>query len=161
MVLQLKPNQWSCAITSLAMTLRRPVADLVEQIGHNGGEIIFPDLPEPLCRRGFHDQELIHLAWQHGYTSTAIELNPQIIPEEGGEGHRVYFGDDPRDNWARFTGTIRATMGILMGQSGRCQHAVHYRFGHIYDPDGCEYPYSVDACEDHGLYGNRLLVLSR
>jgi hypothetical protein len=32
--------------------------ELIEQLGHDGTEIVAPDLPEPFCRRGFSVDEL-------------------------------------------------------------------------------------------------------
>lgn len=158
--LQLKPNPWSCAITSLAMVLQRPVEQLIEEIGHDGSEIIFPGLDEPMQRRGFHSQELIHLAWQHGFSVTAFELFPAIVPTSGGSvSVPVYFGQ-ARGNWERLIDMIHTTQGVL---AGRCspngvRHAVCYDHGEIFDPDGCQYQYSREECESRGFYGNRALV---
>ena len=164
---QLKPNQWSCSITALAMTLNVPVADLVSQLGHDGSEIVFPSLAEPMCRRGFHSQELIHLAWQHGFTVTAFSLFPAVAPSFGNEPKvTVIFDGSEDNNWARFTDILNATEGILEGDSGKCQHAVHYRHGEIFDPDGGQYDggqysYSREACERRGFFANRALAFVR
>lgn len=162
-MLQVKPYPWACAITSLAMTLRIPVQELILELGHDGSEIAFPSLREPLCRRGFHSQELIFLAESHGFAITPIELFPQIKPVQGRHPPvRVFFGKDAKakDNWLRFQSYISETMGILEGVSGRREipHAVHHRFGDIWDPDGEHYVYSQEACEQRGFIANRLFV---
>jgi len=161
-MLQLKPNQWSCAITSLAMTLNVPVADLVSQLGHDGSEIVFPSLAEPMCRRGFHSQELIHLAWQWGFTVTAFDLFPTIAPSFGAEPEvPVIFDGGGDNNWTRFTDIIGASGGILEGDGINCRHAVHYYCGDIWDPDGHLYPYTREACEQRGFFANRALAFVR
>jgi hypothetical protein len=160
-MLQLKPNKWSCSITSLAMALNIPVANLIEQLGHDGSEIVFPDLDEPMCRRGFHSQELIHLAWRHRFTVTPFELIPTIAPTSGeGSLVQVHFDGSIKNNWHRFLDVIKHTSGILEGQGRNCNHAVHYRQGDIYDPDGHYYRYTQEACEEHGFFGRRALIIS-
>jgi hypothetical protein len=160
-MLQLKPNQWSCAITSLAMTLRVPTQELIDELGHDGSAIVFPQLIEPMCRRGFHSQELIHLAWRHGFAVTPIELFPTIRPMQGEGTHIVRFGgDDGSMNLGRFIDTIHSNIGILEGQSGRWMHAVHFRYGEIYDPDGYQYLYSKRGCQGTGFIPNRAHVFT-
>jgi hypothetical protein len=161
-MLQTKPNQWSCAITALAMTLRVPVAQLIEELGHDGSKNIFPKLEEPMCRRGFHSQELIHLAWRWGFTVTAFELFPTIAPTSGGEKKvEVIFDGDEDNNWKRFNDTIQITKGILEGAGTHSNHAVAYDHGKIQDPDGWEYPYSPANCTAQNFYPNRALVFIR
>ncbi len=161
-MLQLKPNQWSCSITALAMTLRVPVADLVSQLGHDGSEIIFPNLDEPMCRRGFHSQELIHLAWLWNFAVTPFEALPVISPTCGNEGMvPVIFDGDEDSNWTRFNDIIGSTRGILEGRTTASRHAVHYNYDEIWDPDGCQYPNTREACEQRGFYGNRAFAFVR
>jgi len=156
--LQIKPNQWSCSVTAFAMALRVPVAELIKKIGHDGSQIVFPALEDPMCRRGFHSQELIRAAWQYGFTCTPIELFPQL---ESTCGKYTYtLGIDRSKCWDGFTANIDTTFGVLEGRSGRWNHAVHYRYGVIWDPDGDSYFYSRQACEDRGLFGNRLWVFT-
>ncbi len=153
--LQIKPNRWSCSVTALAMTLKTPVKKLIAELGHDGSQIIFPQLPEPLCRRGFHSQELIHLAWNHGFSLTPFELFPRIQPASGNyDPVAVQF----TDNWQRFQLILHREMGILEGKGRRCRHAVHFNRGIIFDPDGRQYKYSQKACEEQGFYTDRALV---
>jgi hypothetical protein len=154
-MLQRKPNRWSCAVTAFAMALGVPVEQLIREVGHDGSEIIFPDLPEPMRRRGFHSQELIEAAWKRGFACTPIQLMPVV---QGPHDYVVQFGSG---NWTRFTGFIDTTFGVLEGRGRRCNHAVHYRYGKVWDPDGHVYAYSREACESRGFYGNRLWVFTR
>lgn len=158
-MLQLKPNRWSCSVTAFAMVLRVPVEQLMDEIGHDGGSIIFPHLPEPMCRQGFHSQELILAAWRHGFACTPLELFPQIASVDGKYVRHPELNESLC--WARFLSAITDNLGVLEGQGRRCPHAVHFRYGYIWDPDGDQYFYSRQACEDRGFFGNRLWIFSR
>jgi len=169
-MLQKKPNRWSCSVTAFAMALHLPVEQLIDEIGHDGSEKIFTHLPEPMCRRGFHAQELIQVAWTNGYACTPIEMYPMLkcepftghpprpgLPLE----HSVLFGSDTRANEDRFSTAVKATRSVIEGIGCRCHHAVYCQYGQIWDPDGDRYQYSRDACEERGFYGNRLWAFTR
>ena len=85
---------------AFAMALDMPVADLLAAIGHDGSEIVFPSLPEPLCRRCFHVQELIQVALSRGLAVTPVELFPVLQPTEAGPFHKTVLYPD--NNWRRF-----------------------------------------------------------
>ena len=92
--MQLKPNRWSCSITAMAMALETPVQHLIEHLGHDGSEIVFPQLKDPMYRRGFHSQELIQLAWDWGYAVTPFELAPTITSGLDGDWLTVSFPNE-------------------------------------------------------------------
>ena len=73
MRLQQSPIRGTCLPTSFAMAMGIPVADIFAALGHDGSEVLWPDLPEPTCQRGFHVQELIRLAVKCGWSVTPIE----------------------------------------------------------------------------------------
>ena len=158
-ILQIKPNKWSCSVTSFAMALRVPVQQLIDEIGHDGGSIIFPHLPDPMRRRGFHSQELILAAWRHGFACTPLELFPRIQSNCGEYTQRVGAGNI--FCWERFTMAVKKNFGVVEGIGNQCSHAVNFHHGYIWDPDGDHYPYSRQACEDRGFFGNRLWIFSR
>ena len=150
MELQQRPEPWMCMPLAFAMALDVPVADLLAAIGHDGGEIVFPSLPEPLCRRCFHVQELIQVALARGFAVTPIELFPVLQPTEAGPFHKTVLYPD--NNWRRFEATIRASRGVIDGTGARFGHTVAYDHGRIYDPRGPVYDYSRLACEAHQFY---------
>jgi hypothetical protein len=80
MKFQSQPNMWSCSVTSAAMVMDEPVHDLIARIGHDGGEVVFPHLSEPMCRAGFASQEIIDAALAAGWSMTPIEAKPQCTP---------------------------------------------------------------------------------
>ena len=135
---------------AFAMALDMPVADLLAAIGHDGSEIIFPSLPDPLCRRCFHVQELIQVALARGLAVTPVELFPELQPTEAGPFHKTVLYPD--NNWQRFEKTIRASLGVIAGTGARLGHTVAYDHGRIYDPRGPVYDYSRLACEAHQFY---------
>lgn len=47
----------NCLAQAVAELLGITLAEVYEAVGHCGDEIIHPDLPEPLCRVGFHFDE--------------------------------------------------------------------------------------------------------
>ena len=65
MKLQIQPNRASCLATAFAMCLDIDVGDIFKILGHDGTEIAFTNLEVPMCYRGFHSAELIHLAYIH------------------------------------------------------------------------------------------------
>jgi len=136
--------------TAFAMALDMPVAELLAAIGHDGSEIVFPNLPEPLCRRCFHIQELIHVALARRIAVTPVELFPVLQPSEAAPFRTTVLYPD--DNWRRFAETIRASRGVIDGTGARHGHMVAYDHGRIYDPRGPVYDYSRPACESHQFY---------
>ena len=149
MDLQQRPEPWMCMPLAFAMALDMPVADLLAAIGHDGSEIVFPNLSEPLRRRCFHIQEPIQVALARGFAVTPVELFPVLQPTEGGPHKTVLYADN---NWRRFEETIRASRGVIDGRGARFGHVVAYDHGRICDPKGSVYDYSRLACEAHQFY---------
>lgn len=153
-----KPAPWACLSTSFAMALGLDIATFNRLAGHDGGEIIFPDLPEPQCRRGFHVSEAVRVALNLGYSATPFELFPVIAPSRGEyEPHVVLYGEpqyrEPDGNWAKFE-TVVSKQGVLecRTRSGNW-HAVAFSHLLIHDPDGgAPYVYSQGDMTSRGLY---------
>ena len=135
---------------AFAMALDMPVADLLAAVGHDGSEIVFPSLPEPLCRRCFHIQELIQVALSRRLAVTPVELFPVLQPTEVGPFHKTVLYTD--NNWRRFEATIQISRGVIDGTGARLGHMVAYDHGRIFDPRGPVYDYSRLACEAHQFY---------
>ena len=149
MKLQVKTERWQCAATAFAMVLNVPVAELIEQLGHDGREIVFPDLPEPACRRGHNIYELIQIAVNLGYAVTPIPLRAAITPANDPQ-RQIVIGTDI-ENWSRFTRQLHASQGVIECFGPRLYHLLAYDRGRIFDPDGDEFPYSRNACEQRNL----------
>lgn len=104
------------------MALDLPVQYVIEQVGHDGSAIVW-DLPEPHCRRGFHPQELIRVAWNHGFSVTPFEGYPQL---KSGETPITIY------NTKIVEEVMRGTPGVLIGH----RHAVAWDGESIFDPNG-------------------------
>lgn len=150
MKLQIKHERWQCAVTAFAMALGIPAADLMKRLGHDGGEVIFPDLPEPANRRSHNIYELIQVAVDLGYAVTPIPLRAAIEPAND-PARKTLIGTD-EENWCRFTRQLLTSRGVIECQGPRSHHLLAYEKGRIFDPDGFEFPYSRKACEKRGLY---------
>ena len=132
--LQQKPNSWSCIASAFAMAIDIPTADFFGIVGHDGSQIVFPTLPDPMSRRGLHIQECINACLALGYTVTPVELFPVIrATPPRDEEIVVLFGGDESANWQRFEHTIQNSAGVLEGVGRQCHHAVAYDHGTIFD----------------------------
>lgn len=74
-----QPNNWSCLLTAFSMASYTPIERLIEDIGHDGSEVVWPELPEPYNRRGFHTEEFIQPMIQVGYAPVIITPEPCAI----------------------------------------------------------------------------------
>lgn len=142
------------------MALKISVEYAVSLIGHDGGEIIFPELQEPICRRGFHTQELIELAMSFGESPTPFQMFPSTRSECGQYEYTLHTGSQCDKRRELFSKLIHRTQGVLEGRGHVCHHAVAYDTGKILDPDGREYPYSIENCEAQGFYGKQLWIFN-
>lgn len=130
-----QPNRWSCLPTAFALATGHSVQWMFDAIGHDGSEIVWPDLPEPQCRRAFHIQECIFalLPW---YNVTPLSPVCQLSPD----GKLILEIKNPVWMQEVFDG-----YGVATGMGVRNRHAVAYignrttlRFK---DPNGMEYDF--------------------
>jgi len=116
-------------LASTAMVLDTTIKDLIKEIGHDGGKIIFPELPEPARRRGFHIQEFVPLILKSGFAMTPIEVLPCSTPD-GQHQFNIPLGDYE----LRFWKLVGVNMGIFTGKMRKWHHAVAWDGARIYDP---------------------------
>ena len=69
-VYEKSPNGWSCLPTAFAIVLGVPVKNIIDFLNHDGSEVLWPNLPEPRCRRSFHVQEVINYCLANNYAVT-------------------------------------------------------------------------------------------
>jgi len=141
MIIQSLPNRWSCMPCSFATATGIPVQRIIDAVGHDGSSIIFPDLEEPLCRRGFLGGEIVTAMLELGYIVATYEYTPFgiVTPQHhfsvNYEGDRLEF----------FKRICQDSDGVLAGttKSTRVKHAVAYEGSShkIYDPLGFIYPF--------------------
>jgi hypothetical protein len=155
MRIQTQPTRWSCAATAFAMALDVPVAELIESIGHDGSEIIWPDLPDPMCRRGFHSQELIDECLKRGHGCTPVEWNPSTAPSEGEGRYEIFDTDQAAERVIR---SLEYPNSVMECEGHRWRHCVHHHDGRIYDP--CGQQYDLSELIARGLQPYRIWIIT-
>lgn len=110
------------------MLLREPVDDLIAEVGHDGSEIIFPDLPGTAKRRGFSYMDLAKLCTPRGYGLTYAE--PFFAAGVDDAHVRVY---DYTDFVIKL---MSESPGILVGlnRAGNMHAWASNMDGQLYDP---------------------------
>jgi hypothetical protein len=66
------PNSWSCLLASFASALDVNINVLIDEVGHDGSEIVFPEAIGINKYRAYHPQEFIPSAMRRGYAVTHI-----------------------------------------------------------------------------------------
>lgn len=159
MLIQAKPNRWSCIATAFSVVLEIPAAKFFDTLGHDGSQIVHPELPDPISRRGIHIQECIYVAMQHGRSVTPVELLPRIQTHRG-EIIPVHYHNSVSSNWERFETLIHTTHGVVTGHA-RIAHAMAYGLGTVVDPDtACPFAYAREACEKRGFHAQCLWIVT-
>lgn len=133
MKLRLQPNAWSCLPAAFAMALGVLPKDIIEYCGHDGSEILWPDLPEPKNRRAFGLHEMIDYCV--GNLVYPVEITASVaygVDEE----HLIDADGISRLDWY-----MGCRSGVLIGMIDERPHAVAWNFKKqlIYDPDGLKY----------------------
>jgi hypothetical protein len=141
------------------MAIDIPVAEFIEDIGHDGGAEPYSSLD---TKAGFHEQECIDVLQRRGFACTPVEIVPQMVPFERGPARQIWFGGQrpglsPEDcNWERFLTHLQGTCGVLTGVKKKINsnsfigHAVAWFDGMIHDPQGSGYIYSIDDAPNYG-----------
>src|SRR5262245_42212493 len=131
----LQPNRWTCLLTSFAMVLETNIDEIVASVGHDGSEVVWPNLPEPECRRSFHIQEMIDFAWEQGYAVTQFQAQPVMRPDPNESLVYVQY-TNPQ---ARVRRILQDRRAVLTGLAGGRRHAVAWDGKFILDPNGQVY----------------------
>lgn len=127
-------NNWSCLPKAFAMASGIPVEVIIEEIGHDGSEILFPQYKEPYCRRGFHIQELINVMDDHGILVTPFETELQLI---GGTKPNYTIKKVKLIDPEYMRRKMFNSVGVLVGDTNKGnRHAIIWRTGLMYDNDG-------------------------
>lgn len=121
------------------MVCGNPVKDVFEKVGHDGGEIVWPDNPEPKNRRGFGLNEMIMYGHRWG-----VHFLPVIPawPLTQGENDTTFFATVP-EWWPDMM--FMQHDGVLIGK----HHAVAWDSKQqlILDPNGTKYPRHMFSME--------------
>lgn len=116
------------------MLLDHSIQEVIQGIGHDGSEIIWPEKRDPLRRRGFHIQEVYHYALCSGYALIPYDLAPSCAPDFSGKPYILRGqGEIVADLMSRHEGLC-----IGIAQSGM-HHCVAWDREMIFDPNGTVY----------------------
>jgi hypothetical protein len=121
------------------MALDDDVDTLERIIGHDGSEIIHPELKSPGNRKGFHWQEIIDAALVLNHAVVPIEARP-IQTATGTDSYEIKFnGFETTEE--RLLTYLEHTKGVLAGVApSGYWHAVAWDGEQVYDPQGRVYP---------------------
>jgi len=173
-----QPNRWSCLPTAIAMLINKSVDDVIRAVGHDGSEIIWPELPEPNNRRSFHPQEMYPLIIENGYLVTVFDKTPFLANSPEQAFMELGFGinnHEPYDRLTELYERLKGRMleinqdlvidkfmehcnGVLIGLGvARTPHAVAWNAdeGLIYDPNGTVVRRNVFIIEKYMLLTRR------
>lgn len=120
------PNQWSCTACAFAMVCNLTLDEVLLGVGYDGSEVLFPDLPEPLCRKGFPFPDCIRLCLYRGLSVTPVDLEPECTPDG-----IHYFKLDHKEFVQRM---LEKYQGVIQGKGNKVLHAVAWDRKQIYDP---------------------------
>lgn len=129
-------DNFSCGLASLAMLLDADVDDLILELGHNGGELAWPDDTEPECFRGFSNQEFIDLCLRRNIALIEIIAQPQIYNYRMVPKPIMTLEESDQRIQSYMTGNQGIIVGML--ESG-ARHAVAWDGERVYDPVGFVY----------------------
>lgn len=127
-------HPWSCLLDAFALALDIPSMLIEKAIGHDGGAIIWPDLPEPLCRQAFHIQEMIDVALENGWVVVPIEAMPACRPNATAMVFRIR---GMKESVSRLRYYMQSSIGVLTGTTleGK-RHALCWSHNDVIDPAG-------------------------
>jgi len=118
--------------TALASVMNVAVEDIFDYLGHDGTEIIWPELPKPYCYRSFHIQEMCAYALMGNYAITTFTPMIGIAPRRSCEPHVVVC-----PHYADYTTYYQS---VLTGTSAQGNpHAVAWDGKQMMDPSVGEF----------------------
>lgn len=137
MLIRTQPTRWSCVPSAFATVLNMEVETLLEYIGHDGSEIVFDDLPDPLCRRAFQTQELTLVLWKLGYNVVSFDIEPLAFVDP----EHVFTLDHLEPEILKI---MSESIGVGCGHIRDTEktHAFAWNGSLCYDPTGFIYPLS-------------------
>lgn len=133
MNLQKQPNKWSCLLAAFAIALDIPIVQLIDELGHDGSEIIWPDHEEPLNRRSFSIHEMFYLSYEAGYS---VMLFNKVWDSRPTYSAQPLMKNPPN---GFFNESLLKNKGVLVGRINGQRHAVAYQDSMCFDPNGTIY----------------------
>jgi hypothetical protein len=123
-----------CLIYSAAMVMNEDPQRLIEEIGHDGMDIWWPQLKSPMCYRGHSISEVIDVSLTRGYRPVRVVAMPYQSPSPS-MGHlaKLTYPDYEQ----RFIRLLDDQAAILIGMTPEnLGHAWAWDGHHVFDPNG-------------------------
>lgn len=121
------PNRWSCLPTAFAMACNVSLNEFLYKIGHDGSDILWPDLGEPRQRRAFHLTECVHAAVTLGKRPVVLPFVAQATAD-GKRTYEIVYETEVKHLMSK-------SDGVLLGAGhGGLKHAVAWKYGMVLDP---------------------------
>jgi hypothetical protein len=111
------------------MALDVPMHRLVEELGHDGSKIVFPELGDPERRRAFHVQEFILPCFSRGFALVSVEACP-VLGASGGNFFPIPLGEQ------RLVQFLYNYNGVVIGEIRGQMHACAWDRDKCLDPAG-------------------------
>lgn len=134
------PSRAGCLAASLAMVLDKTYDEIIGLLGHDGTEVIFPELnvktsrePQTNSLRGFTEWEMVELLLQQGQAAIPIVAAPAIVPPGRPDIAKVLFTED--QVLERLSKHMQGNVGIICGWiAADRKHACAWDGEKVYDP---------------------------
>ena len=121
---------WTCVAECFAKVFNVSFEELIELLGHDGSEIIWPQQKDPMCRRGFHVQEMVRVGLKLGFAVVQVESHPSVYPDP--EEKPFYLPEVPLHRFFDLAPGVVTGYDTLRG----CRHALAIVGGRVFDPAG-------------------------
>lgn len=146
---------WTCLAECFAKVFETSLEDLFDLLGHDGSEVIWPQYEDPMCRRGFHIQEMVCVGLRLGFAIVQIESQPSMYPDPAAEPFSL-----PEVQLHRF---FNLAPGVVTGYDRMrgCRHALAIVEGRVFDPAGVISRYGDFDAENLFLVFKTMLASSK
>jgi hypothetical protein len=124
--------------------------DIYDYLGHDGSEIIWPDLPDPYKRRAFHIQEMVDFCIENLVYPIEITQDCRYTPPNIEEPLFDPYKEKALDRLAYY---LMLRPCVLLGsRTNGKPHAVAWSYKEqlIYDPTGYKYQleqFKIKSCQ--------------
>ena len=132
----IKGGNNQCVIASLAMVLDLSFEEAIEELGHDGLQIVADSEPKPNCYRGVNPQELIDVCQRYNKALVMLETKPMMIHGSTVIDHTELIGKGRVQSYLdKFDAVIFGYIGHKSEKRGHCV-AWNHKDKMIYDPRG-------------------------
>lgn len=122
-----------CLVYSAAMLLATSPETLMQEIGHRGHKVFWPQFSPPQCYNGHHIQEIIDCCVRRGKGLMPVDMFPCSAP--AGRGELVKDAYRKKDAETRMAKLLERSTGILISST----HACAWDGKQVFDPNGMNY----------------------